>query len=1236
MGTSPIEEENDQNLKNENSNDFKEEDYSKFELLPTFNKISIVQALLKEMLSIKERFEENKNKMIEKIEFYCYKYYKNLLLSKEIYDNCKLAIDPSDRVIYILNKNPSKSIDKKLYPVIYKCLFYLRNNNKYILKIINNCHQRHQKTLSKFIGHFFYENTINSNNSFIQGELQLIIYFLVEGLINQNPEEILSYNKNSFLYRLIESLIKKADVRNYLNILLSDLILKIENSKKDFIIELIKKELSDLEKNKGQKKALGQRGKLKTEYHFMKMNNSLNKKDSVTIQKPSFLTDEKKKALLNRFDKKKTYNQIEIEKKLEKNLNNYNNISEKVENKEKDKDTSKDINKNELKKQLENIMTDEFFKGSDVDFKFIFEKLTTYENLKDKNNVSLAMTYFLGNHFAQLTSKIKEQDKYRNIYYFNIMYNKIEKKETQNQILSDEKYLDYIKKKYDLITNFITNLVKKLEETIPSMPISIKNLSNILDILIERKMIKKEKIQKIEYYKLMSKLKILIGNMLIPMIKKYESKRIFNDHILTRSTGEILKDIQKILNSVLLGKLFENISEPEYTIYNRFIIEIIPKLMNISNNLDVNIHIKDDNSTSIISKLINSFDKINDEKRVINLNELKDMEKENIICQSICFNWEILYILVKTMEKDRDFFINKKNNEEANKIFEDFLKLNKDLFILYKNNKGKKEFEFFLINKIIYKKEFQNKINSIIQDNYMVALPDKNKEIERFKKCLSEVLGFVGILHKEDFPSYITPKQFNIYSHNKTNLYYCYKRNDLHKKLEFEENEIDNKIENNNNTENNEMFNIDIECPYNNLAIQDRDRFFTRRKSVMFRWLSLQSGKKDNTDFKTVLFPQIISELKIEIGNSFQNEKSQRIIFCSSYVQTHFENLPLEYRQNNCSKIFLEILKDVKNQIQELQNNVLNEFYMKIRCTEKLNEIITRDYNQIKNMEKYFYIKYLYKRCKVYGDVIIEKNSNNIISKIKFEPNKTNEPKLEIIKSFLHEIPNFNELESKIEEDFLINQQKIGLVDTINNYFKELKNRIKHEDILSKLTLEEFLQVSYGLENYILSKLYSKCFPTKKSKEDIFFNKKCSRLSFIKPLNIIKDEQFKNINEKLLEISIEYVKELDNKKTPMDKITVFGKAMNFLSNSMQFNSGKDDLGVDDLLPLLIYIVIKANPEKLYTNYNYCMLYLNKDLIKKQYGSLLTQIGVIIDIIKNMKFNDLNNVTEEEFGVDEVI
>jgi len=455
-------------------------------------------------------------------------------------------------------------------------------------------------------------------------------------------------------------------------------------------------------------------------------------------------------------------------------------------------------------------------------------------------------------------------------------------------------------------------------------------------------------------------------------------------------------------------------------------------------------------------------------------------------------------------------------------------------------------------------------------------------------------------------------------------------KKNLYKNTEFESNGKDNENKEIKDDNNDKQSDSDSEKYHFNF--KDRDKFFTRRKSVMFRWLELGKEKNYNTDFESRLFPQIVNILKTEIGNYSQTEKSQRIFFCCTYVLTHFKSLPLEYRKNNYSKIFTEIIKVTKTLIDELEKDIVNEFFKAIRYTEGLNEIVNRDYVQNKNMEKVFFIKHLYKQIKVNGHVVIGKINNNI-EKIKFE---TRESKMESISFFVRQIPNIVELNSKAKEDILSHEKNIGLNDTINEYFKELKKSIKNQEIMSKLSVDEFLQVIYGIENYILRKLYHLCYPIKQSKEDLFIYKKCIRLYFIKPHNVIKDKKFKNINEKLLDVSIDYIKEMDNKNSPMDKINSFGKALNFLTNSMEFNSGKEDFGVDDLLPLLIYIVIKSRPQKLQSNYSYCMNFINKDLLKKQYGSLLTQIGVIKDIIKNMKYNELNDVTEEQFGVDEEV
>ena len=118
------------------------------------------------------------------------------------------------------------------------------------------------------------------------------------------------------------------------------------------------------------------------------------------------------------------------------------------------------------------------------------------------------------------------------------------------------------------------------------------------------------------------------------------------------------------------------------------------------------------------------------------------------------------------------------------------------------------------------------------------------------------------------------------------------------------------------------------------------------------------------------------------------------------------------------------------------------------------------------------------------------------------------------------------------------------------------------------------------------------------------------------------------------EASIILINELDEKFTPVDKVEKFGKAFGILQNSLTFSSGKNDLGIDDTIAILIYVIIKAKPKNLFSNSKYCQLFLNAELAKRMYGILLSQIEMVKNIIYNMKYTDLIGVTEEEFGKDE--
>ena len=133
--------------------------------IPTFEKVVMLQKLLKELSSVKGRFKKNIDKLTEKINKKCFEYYKNKIFIKEILDYCD-PNNPEEHKNYYLIDNTEKYFDEEIYEIIYDFYFLIRNENHVMLQIIKYANGSAIKELSDFLINFLYENVIN--NSFIQ------------------------------------------------------------------------------------------------------------------------------------------------------------------------------------------------------------------------------------------------------------------------------------------------------------------------------------------------------------------------------------------------------------------------------------------------------------------------------------------------------------------------------------------------------------------------------------------------------------------------------------------------------------------------------------------------------------------------------------------------------------------------------------------------------------------------------------------------------------------------------------------------------------------------------------------------------------------------------------------------------------------------------------------------------------------------------------------------------------
>ena len=1243
----------------------KSPNYSAPELegLNTIEKIIKLQEDLKIVASIKQQFEGNQKKMIEKMNKFCLNYYKNKINMKKIFDYCSDANPEKDYEYNLLTTEQAKNVLKDKYNDVFEFIFLLRNDNSLMLKILDNCSSDGYPDISDFLVNFCYEDTINS--TFLQEDMLLLIYLLIEKCIikimpkleelkDQNNKDIYGdYFKNNILYYIFLSLTRKADIRSYLCSILPENILRVENLRSPLTVEisLINIYLSNLDERKkmlaesrnatlkpsqytgksGYLKRLSAVSTILENKRSLNQNSKIKLTSRLTLQNPQFPQNffEKEESNENSKETKGT-----LSKSIFSNKNSKTNFSDKnldnlglenlrnetgcninlVEVEENEKDSSESDSEQSID------IIDPLFKSTETTLEYVKEKIKEYEgynndeidNLSSFNiNTITAMKDYLNHLVEDIRSEGENIEKYSNMILINSL-------NTSKNIKNNDNFtmlVDTIKNNHQIIIETITELLSIIKDNIHSLPFFIKCISKSIDILLDYKYKNNLSL----YSRYMIKANFLLGNIILPVFATPSYNGIITNEIISNITKDNLEIITSILNMMLTGKLFSIGSQPCMTIFNQFIIEILPIVFEIVQNIDQNVKLPD-----LIQGLTETINDIDKEDRNISYDYFSENSDEKFHFQSICFSYTnmknlfngIIKYKIDYSDKIRENNINEdkeknigkekeKTNEEIektkkktniNEIIEKNLNNQNFVNLIFNQRKSNTE-EFIYMSKIDFWPSFENKIKSILKDNFIGLNPPvkerfKEEEVSRFKKCLAETLTYVNLIHKEYIPYFTHVKKEN-YIHNQ----------DL----------IDLILKNKAKAKYDIIINDDL---YENSTNEKENSTINEEEHI-------------DPNFKTEILPYILLNVKNELGSNSTDNFYQKMLYCCSYLQLHINLLPPEYILDNYKLLFIELIKDTELNIHILRNNILNQFNIKLKGSEKTNMIISNTFRQIKNMEKLKCIEYLYSKL-----IIPTKfkpkypmNGGAIIDVTYEEETQT---KMHL-NSLFESIPDYRKYESSVD-DIIKLEEKTNMGEALNNYFKNLKNLIRKEKIIKKYSKEETESICHDLENYLLVKLYDKLFPLKKSKEDIKFYKKCCRLDFIKPENLINDKNI--VNENLWKTSMNYINEMDKKFTPADKIKSIAKAFKILQNSISFYSGKNELGVDDTIKPLTYIILKSKPKCIFSNFNYCQLYLDPDLSKKEYGILLTQIGMIMNIIKDMKYSELIDVTEEQFGVDE--
>ena len=550
--------------------------------------------------------------------------------------------------------------------------------------------------------------------------------------------------------------------------------------------------------------------------------------------------------------------------------------------------------------------------------------------------------------------------------------------------------------------------------------------------------------------------------------------------------------------------------------------------------------------------------------------EFFNENKEEIYATiSICFTIDNLKNLIKGLEKSEDFLLI--NNPKINKLKKSFEKLKKEETL--------KEI-----------KEIDNKKKT----HHISKVNEKNKDKEKEVEILNFYL----------YNDYTIEKKYeNLFS-------------------------INNKIGN---------FYINIKTLEKKKKLEEKERNVIKIKNYLcnsignFRLLN----KLDFSDEAISNTIKMLNEIKTYMSspNFILDNNTIPSIWYINSILDHLTKIPQDYIHNDYKKLFIELMKNLNDSINELDFEKLILFRNKLKFIDKINNYYDNLKQKINNIEFNRYIKEIVEKQFLPIDLILKfGNKENILEitkssikekafedKIILENPKKHLTTFKTIEAFTRYFPNFVDIEKKEQIRTIDIIRKLNLQEKLQNYFKIIDEAMKWKNQKYESIYKDKVQ------DYIMNKIYDKIYPSKLIPKDKLIYKKSLSLNWVDPHLLLEKDY---IFDTMLPDIINEFNQINKRKNPFKKLESFRKVMSLIDILIQFNEGIDkEIGADDITPVLNYVFIKACPWGLATDLEFVKSFLDE---YGEYENSIANIQSMCDVILN-SCAETFNLTKEEFN-----
>jgi len=371
--------------------------------------------------------------------------------------------------------------------------------------------------------------------------------------------------------------------------------------------------------------------------------------------------------------------------------------------------------------------------------------------------------------------------------------------------------------------------------------------------------------------------------------------------------------------------------------------------------------------------------------------------------------------------------------------------------------------------------------------------------------------------------------------------------------------------------------------------------------------------------------------------------------YISSLLE-YLKKIPKELIDKDCKELYNQIESDINNSIKELDFEALSVCLGKVKFAKRtknnyeitLKNLLNIDLNEKTQtvIEKFLIpvkIKYNFSKKEKFFSItekpitkeMIQPNQSllsgvNILDLEENDKKQRIKIKCKSIKSFTKKFPDLVKRLQMFDRGVIEMEKEMKITEQLNTYFEIIK-----KIIMNKVSDEkEMAEISNRIYDYVMEKIYEKIYPVEPDPKDMQFFTKCVLLSWVEPKHLIS-KKTNYIFDSFLPDVIEFFRKMDKEKSPRIKFFYMKKIFGSISDVLRFNGGDGSDGLDDQIPILNYAFIKAKPQHIFSNCKYMDLFLGENKNKLEENQW-TQLEGTCEHILNLNYNELNEVTEEEY------